>query len=79
MGFEQEKFTDESRFTLECDTCDMFRYEEKKTLEITLHLFFKNHIADKVVWWKRAAVDIDGQMEPYIIQKGNLTGQEYAD
>ncbi|GFY21326.1 transposable element Tcb2 transposase [Trichonephila clavipes] len=76
--WSQVLFTDESRFSLECDTRRVLVWRDR-ALEITPHSFMKGHNTEELVGWYGGRISIGGRTDLHIIRSGSLTGRRYAD
>lgn len=76
--WSQVLFTDESRFSLECDTRRVLVWRERGTRNNPIFVRERSHYrrGGLMVW---AGISIGGRTDLHIIRNGNLTAQRYAD
>ncbi|GFW08765.1 dna-mediated transposase [Trichonephila clavipes] len=73
--WSQVLFTDESRFSLECDTRRVLVWRDR-ALEITLHSFVKGHNIEELVGWYWVKISIGGCTVLHIIPEWHFDGQK---
>ncbi|GFX33993.1 uncharacterized protein TNCV_911951 [Trichonephila clavipes] len=76
--WSQVLFMEKLRFSLECDTRHVLVWREKGSRNNLIFFLEKSHYrGDGLMVW--AGISIGGHTDFYVIQKGNLMTQRYAD
>ncbi|GFV29044.1 transposable element Tcb2 transposase [Trichonephila clavipes] len=76
--WSQVLFTDESRFSLECDTRRVFVWRDRDTRNNTAFVRERSQYR-RVGWMVWGGISIGGRTDLHIIRNGTLTGRRYAD
>ncbi|GFV33210.1 transposable element Tcb2 transposase [Trichonephila clavipes] len=76
--WSQVLFTDESRFSLECDTRRVLVWRDRGTRN-NPHSFVKRSQYRRAGWMVWGGISIGGRTDLHIIRNGTLTGRRYAD
>ncbi|GFT37076.1 transposable element Tcb2 transposase [Trichonephila clavipes] len=72
--WSQVLFTDESRFSLECDTRRVLVWMDRGTRNNPAFVCERSHYR-RAGWMVWAGISIDGRMDLHIIRNGTLTGR----
>ncbi|GFU68046.1 transposable element Tcb2 transposase [Trichonephila clavipes] len=76
--WSQKLFTDESRFSLECDTRRVLVWRDRGTRNIPAFVHKRSQYR-RAGWMVWGGISIGRLMDLHIIRNGTLTGRRYAD